>query len=190
MKKEKTFCVYEHWRPDTGLCFYVGKGFSSRAYRLNRPSNLHHQRIVSKLLRQGQSVEIRLVEEKISESCALQLEKQRIVYWRSLGVCLVNLTDGGEGCSGWIPDKKSLSNMKKSWVDPLVRKKRILGLKKAWRKRRKARIREIRKVVSDPAVRFKISTTTREAMARSVVRKNHIRGISNYWNRKSSKCAA
>lgn len=30
------FYVYEHWRPDTGVCFYVGKGKEKRAWDMKR----------------------------------------------------------------------------------------------------------------------------------------------------------
>jgi hypothetical protein len=29
----KKFYVYEHWRPDKDVCFYVGKGHGRRAYK-------------------------------------------------------------------------------------------------------------------------------------------------------------
>ena len=42
------FYVYEHVRPDTGVCFYVGKGKGKRAWNM-KDRNAHHRAIQSKL---------------------------------------------------------------------------------------------------------------------------------------------
>ena len=54
------FYVYEHWRTDRDECFYVGKGHGRRAYDMKR-RNKYHQAIVSKILRTGFAVEIKIV---------------------------------------------------------------------------------------------------------------------------------
>ena len=94
------FYVYEHWRPDTDLCFYVGKGHGKRAQRLRRGKNKHHGNIIAKLARIGMCVEVRMVASGLTESEALSVEMQRIAFWRATGVVLANLTAGGEGVSG------------------------------------------------------------------------------------------
>lgn len=96
------FYVYEHWRPDKNECFYVGKGRTGRGSRAN---NFHHRNkwhlaINAKLIRAGLSIEVRFVAERLSEDDAFHLEIERIAHWRSLGVMLSNITDGGEGFSG------------------------------------------------------------------------------------------
>lgn len=93
------FYVYEHWRPDTDTCFYVGKGKGDRAYRLKDRNDLH-EKIVNKLSKIGMCVEIRLVVHGLSEDAAFEIERQRIAFWRELGVKLANFTDGGDGVSG------------------------------------------------------------------------------------------
>jgi hypothetical protein len=90
------FYVYEHWRPDTDVCFYVGKGKGRRSRQMTGRSP-HHIRIQRKLARIGMCVEIRLVGHALSEDEALSLEIDRIAFWRSFGVALVNRTAGGEG---------------------------------------------------------------------------------------------
>ena len=92
------FYVYEHWRPDLDLCFWVGKGNGDRAYRFRR--NFHYNNVVKKLARAGLCVEVRLVRGEMAEDAALELERKRIAFWRSAGVALTNYTDGGEGVSG------------------------------------------------------------------------------------------
>lgn len=95
------FYVYEHWRPDLNLCFYVGKGKGQRAYDFNpkRRHNAHHANIVNKLHNMGMVVEIRLVASGLTESEAFSFEIGRIAFWRSSSVRLVNHTDGGQGSS-------------------------------------------------------------------------------------------
>lgn len=98
MNGDRIFYVYEHWRPDTGACFYVGKGSAARAYKMGRGAgrNAFHVAIVNKLKRLGMCVEISLISDCLTESEALSAEIERIAYWRDLGVELTNATDGGE----------------------------------------------------------------------------------------------
>lgn len=97
------FCVYEHWRPDTNTCFYVGKGKKKRAYFLSRGrENTWHARIVNKLRKLGLEIEVRLIAVDLNEADAFELECHRILYWRAIGVKLVNMTTGGEGSAGAI----------------------------------------------------------------------------------------
>lgn len=93
------FYVYEHWRPDTNQCFYVGKGQGKRAYELKSSRNIHHKRIQEKLKRLGLDVEVRIVSTDLPESEAFALEVERIAHWRSGGVQTTNYSGGGEGGS-------------------------------------------------------------------------------------------
>lgn len=96
------FYVYEHWRPDTDLPFYVGKGSGQRAWRFDKHSyNRHYTNIVRKLARLGMCPEVRMVAQALDEAGALALEVERIAHWRAVGVKLTNLTDGGDGASGY-----------------------------------------------------------------------------------------
>lgn len=95
------FYVYEHWRQDTGTCFYVGKGHGQRKNTIKRPKNKRHSNIVSKLERDGFGVDVIIIAQGLSEYGAFDLEIERITYWRSVGDELCNLTNGGEGASGY-----------------------------------------------------------------------------------------
>ena len=100
MSQTAIFYVYEHWRPDTGLPFYVGKGKGGRAALLGR-RGLHHANLVAKLARSGLGVEIRKVFTGLDEEMAFTLEKSQISYWQERGVSLLNRTKGGDGVSGF-----------------------------------------------------------------------------------------
>ena len=103
--KDNIFYVYEHWRHDKDVCFWVGKGYGNRAYDFKR--NKHYNNVVAKLARLGMCVEVRLVESAMSETDALALEIERIAFWRDAGVKLTNLTDGGEGVVGLVHTPES-----------------------------------------------------------------------------------
>ena len=95
------YYVYEHWRPDINLPFYVGKGKKGRANNTQRGNNTYYTRVVNKLKRNNLTVEVRKIFTGLDEEMALALEKSQISYWRSHGVVLSNLTDGGDGISGY-----------------------------------------------------------------------------------------
>ena len=99
--KSNVFYVYEHWRPDKDICFYVGKGKGHRAYITWGRNNTHYDRVVKKLARLGMCVEVRLVASALTEYKAFDLEIERIAFWKSCRVELVNKTNGGEGISGF-----------------------------------------------------------------------------------------
>lgn len=93
------FYVYLHRKKTTGEVFYVGKGTRDRAWK--HSSRNGYWKKVSK--KYGYTVEI--VLDNLQEWYALELEKDLISYYgrKNLGDgTLVNLTDGGEGSSGYI----------------------------------------------------------------------------------------
>jgi hypothetical protein len=97
----KLFYVYEHWRPDRDLCFYVGKGKGPRS-RNFRDRNSRYKQVLDELSAQGMCVEVRMVASGLTESQAFRLERDRIKFWRGRGIDLANRTDGGEGFSGFV----------------------------------------------------------------------------------------
>jgi len=94
------FYVYEHWRPDLDLPFYVGKGKGPRAFKFDR--NKDHAKVQAKLAKRGMCVEVRLVRFDLTEQEAYDIEIERIAFWREAGIRLVNKTNGGGGFSGFI----------------------------------------------------------------------------------------
>ncbi len=89
------FYVYVHRKKSDSSIFYVGKGTKDRAYR-KKGRNRYWHNIVNK---HGYYVEI--VQNHISEWVALELEKYLISEYKNLGYKLCNLTEGGEGISGY-----------------------------------------------------------------------------------------
>ena len=130
--EDREFYVYEHWRPDTGLPFYVGKGKGTRAFSARR--GRHHRNVVGKLKRLGFAVEVRKVFTHLDEETAFILEKAQIAYWRFRGIKLANLTDGGEGSSGFRPSKEVVqrrnASIRKAHTAPSVKEKKSLAARR------------------------------------------------------------
>jgi NUMOD3 motif len=100
------FFIYEHWRPDTGQCFYVGKGTMRggkpiRAFEMTHGRNKHHRSVVEKLRIRGLSVDVRVIFHTESEGAAFAKEIELIARWRAAGTALVNSASGGGKNSGW-----------------------------------------------------------------------------------------
>lgn len=120
----KKFYVYEHWRPDLDLPFYVGKGSGGR-FDPCRTRNKHHSNIKAKLKKLGMCVEVRMVTSGLTEDDALSMEIERIAFWRECGIELSNKTAGGDGLKSPPEDvlEKMRASSKKRWASPDERKK-------------------------------------------------------------------
>ena len=94
-----TFYVYAHFRDDTSLPFYIGKGHDKRAWS-KKGRNLHWRGIVAKL---GFSVVI--LKSNMTEEDALEYEIAIIAKIGREHLC--NQTDGGEGSSGYIATEET-----------------------------------------------------------------------------------
>jgi hypothetical protein len=90
------FYVYEHIRLDTNAVFYVGKGKGRRCFEARR-RNQHWKRVVSK----AGGFDVRIVVDKIDEELAFLAEQELIAKLKLQGASLTNITDGGEGTSGY-----------------------------------------------------------------------------------------
>jgi len=90
------FYVYEHIRLDTNAVFYVGKGKGRRCFEARR-RNQHWKRVVAK----AGGFDVRIVVDKIDEDLAFLAEQELIAKLKSQGASLTNITDGGEGTSGY-----------------------------------------------------------------------------------------
>jgi hypothetical protein len=109
--------VYKHIRKDTNEVFYIGisngdSGNYTRATDRNK-RNLYWKRIVDKV---GFYYEI--IEDNISWETACELEKYWIKYYGRHNLKegnLVNMTDGGEGASGFHHTEKHKQYIK-DWM--------------------------------------------------------------------------
>lgn len=90
------FYVYEHWRPDTNTCFYVGKGKDKRAWDMKK-RNSYHKSIQSKLISLGLTVDVKIIVSNITEEASFLVERDLIMFHGREN--LANMTDGGEGIS-------------------------------------------------------------------------------------------
>jgi hypothetical protein len=86
------FYVYVHRRASDGRVFYVGKGHGNRAWSTAR--NKHWHRVAKK---HGLKVEI--FQDGLQEWYAFELEMGLIALYGRENLC--NMTDGGEGTSGF-----------------------------------------------------------------------------------------
>lgn len=97
--------AYTHARPD-GSVFYVGKGSIKRAKWMKR--NKLHGAIVEKY--GAKNIIVSFIPCS-SENIAFDLEIGLIKCFRKMSVKLVNLTDGGEGVSGFTPSPETRAKM-------------------------------------------------------------------------------
>lgn len=100
------FYTYAHYKPEGGL-FYIGKGIKNRAYDM-KMRNVYWKNVVAKY---GNPVVEILANWKTEEE-ALSHEKLLISSFKEMGIKLANLTDGGEGVSGYKHTESSLQKMR------------------------------------------------------------------------------
>lgn len=122
----KTFYTYTlSSSKNPEIPFYIGKGFGKRMYIHERLAvqekhpNLHLQRKIRNILNENNEIIIQKVIDNISEDIAFAKEKELISYYKSIGIKLCNLTDGGEGASGYICSqelRKRLSKLHKGMI--------------------------------------------------------------------------
>ncbi len=89
------YYVYQHRKADSNEIFYVGKGKGKRLTG-TQGRNKYWKHTVAK---HGYVAEI--VKDNLDEEFALLIEMELIDTYRKRGINLVNLTNGGEGLSGY-----------------------------------------------------------------------------------------
>ena len=101
-------CFYVYIYYTNSIPFYVGKGCNGRVYQhlYGKGRNKHLVNKIRKIQKEtGKDPEIRFFMTNISESLAFDLERYLIRFFgrkdKGLGP-LLNLTDGGDGVSGYI----------------------------------------------------------------------------------------
>lgn len=110
------FYVYLLIDPRTDKVFYVGKGKTNRMYEHKTDSinkrhhNKHLQNKISKILNAGFSIKYEKVFITTNEVEAFAKEIEIIQYFGLANLC--NLTEGGEGSTGYKHTKKAIEKMK------------------------------------------------------------------------------
>lgn len=89
------YYVYTYVRLDTGNVFYVGKGKGERAYSM-KSRNPYFLNIVKSIPHQVSITKMNMTEEE-----AFEEETKLIAQYKEQGIELANMTDGGEGISGY-----------------------------------------------------------------------------------------
>lgn len=154
------FLIYGLSCPSTGEIRYVGKTVQGleRAQAHLRPSsarrdgNTHKRAWLNKLQREGAQPGVLVLETCQSEQSLNEAERWNILYYRSLGNRLTNLTDGGEGMSGWVPGAET----KAKWSAAL---------------KGKPRSEEVKRKISDAQKGRKKSETSKAAMRQSATKR-------------------
>lgn len=90
------FCTYAHSTPQ-GRLFYIGKGSSHRRAYYMQGRNNYWTKIVAKY---GKPT-VQVLADWKTEAEAFEHEKFLIACFRDMGYELANLTDGGDGTSGY-----------------------------------------------------------------------------------------
>jgi len=114
------FCTYSHSTPQ-GRLFYIGKGSSHRRAYYMQGRNNYWNKIVAKY---GKPT-VQVLADWKTEVEAFEHEKFLIACFRDMGYELANLTDGGDGTSGY----KQTEEHKKKLQPYLLGNKRALGHK-------------------------------------------------------------
>lgn len=111
-----SFYTYAHYTKDTKQLFYIGKGRGKRAWQhFGRNNHWKH-----KVAKHGVSVEI--LAKWSTEQKAFEHEKFLISCFKG---SLVNLTDGGEGTSGFVPKEEQREKVRKALTGvPLTDKRK------------------------------------------------------------------
>lgn len=95
VNNETCYYVYLYIRLDTCEPFYVGKGKKNRCYELNKNRNKYFKNIVN-----STEVAVCILNDGLTEEQAFGIEIYYIyLYIDIYGEDLVNMTDGGDGCS-------------------------------------------------------------------------------------------
>jgi hypothetical protein len=126
-----SYVAYVHAKPeakDTSDIFYVGKGLPHRAKKVVREdsSNRHYKHTVAKY--GAENILVGMIPCS-SETIAFDLERGLIKCLRRMGVALTNMTDGGEGSSGYITPNETRGRISKTikslWENSSYREKVI-----------------------------------------------------------------
>ena len=113
------FFTYVLIDPRSSLPFYIGKGQRRRIehhFSEARTTTKNHPKLqkIRKIESLGLSVIVRKVEENVSDADAQDFEMLFIAEARAKGIQLCNLTDGGDGSSGYRHTPESLEKIKAS----------------------------------------------------------------------------
>ena len=153
------FYIYQHRRLTDNSIFYVGKGKGDR-FNSKKNRNKYWHFIVKK---HGFKSEI--IKNNLDEDLSLLAEIELIDKYKKIGIKLCNLTDGGNGVSGykWTEEQKLAHklNQKERAKNPKLKEIKSILLKNKWkdpefRKSRNAKFMGEKNPAKRPEVRAKL----------------------------------
>ncbi len=160
------FYVYELIDSNTNKVFYVGKGTGQRIYvhrwisLLKKHPNKHLQNKILQILNANNHIIYKKIFESNIESDIFLKEKEFIKFYGRQNLC--NLTDGGDGVSGYHHSNKTKKLLAEKnnirWADPKQRKRMSILTKR----RMKNPIE--REKISKKLMNRKLSFETRKKM--------------------------
>lgn len=92
--------IWYKFKNNRWIAFYIGKGMDNRYTQTEKSRNIYFKRTIAKY-----KCKVKLYKTNLSENDAFTLEKQLIDAYTKKGIQLTNLTNGGEGSSGWFKKK-------------------------------------------------------------------------------------
>lgn len=91
---EPIFYVYGWFLKSTGEYFHIGKGKGKRFQDKKNHRNQYFRNMINKY---GDDVDVELMVIGLTNDEALNLEREMIAYYKSIGQCKTNLHEGGSG---------------------------------------------------------------------------------------------
>ncbi len=168
------FYTYAHFKADTREIFYIGKGRGNRANSSSGRSKFW----MSVANKHGFTVEVLSFWE--CELDAFAHEKFLIGALRSIGVRLCNMTDGGEGVSGYKMDDETIKRRARSiWIamqNPESKRKKSESLSRAFKGKKFSE--ERKRQMSERKKGKPLSESHRLALIGKVITPEHRKALS------------
>jgi hypothetical protein len=168
------FYTYAHYKADTKEIFYIGKGSGKRAYDSSQRSKFWK----SVVAKHGFSVEI--LSHWNCEKDAFLHEKFLIETFKSMGFRLCNMTDGGEGVSGYKMDEETLKRRSAAiWLanqNPESKRKKSESLSRAFKGKKFSE--ERKRKMSEQRKGKPLSESHRQSLIGKVITESHRKSLS------------
>lgn len=123
------YYIYEWYIVPTNEVFYVGKGKGKRYLQV------HHRNKFFTDIYNSHKCDVRIIKDNLTEDEAFELEKYWIKHYRECtNFRLTNMTDGGDGISGYHPPEEVRIEIgtaaknrweNEKWRDEIIRRRHL-----------------------------------------------------------------